>query len=254
MGVRPQKLTALHQLEQNGLDQNGSWACSGLHTTTQELKREHLKVPAHTTKIPRKDPKRGKKERKLCREREKSKIFGGLGPPSKFLGLPASTVQGPTVRAPPTPLPHPTTQFGQIRAHKVGLMRTNKNWPNVFHCQIRFGQMRSNQDSLKRLGQKRNRKEASPHEVPGCYTQFAEAKHLKWKSWIDNEVIDLVDVRKFKPNNNTGRWFYHHQDRQTRQLPHGNTGWVLRGFEDKQRDHLKTEFPASTEQEFRVSR
>ena len=39
----------------------------------------------------------------------------------------------------------------------------------------------------------RARKEALAQEVRGYYKQFAEAKHLEWKSWIDNEVFDLVD-------------------------------------------------------------
>ena len=53
----------------------------------------------------------------------------------------------------------------------------------------------------------RARKEASTQEVRGYHKQFAEAKHLEWKSWIDNEVFDLVDMRKFKPKNYvTGRW------------------------------------------------
>ena len=53
----------------------------------------------------------------------------------------------------------------------------------------------------------RARKEASAQEVRGYYKQFAEAKHLEWKSWIDNEVFDLVDLRKVKPKNYvTGRW------------------------------------------------
>ena len=47
----------------------------------------------------------------------------------------------------------------------------------------------------------RARKEASAQEVRGYYKQFAEAKHIEWKSWIDNEVFDLVDYRKFKPKN-----------------------------------------------------
>ena len=33
------------------------------------------------------------------------------------------------------------------------------------------------------------RKEASAREVRGYYKQFAEAKRLEWKSWIDNEVF-----------------------------------------------------------------
>ena len=53
----------------------------------------------------------------------------------------------------------------------------------------------------------RARKEASAKKVRRYYKQFAEAKHLEWKSWIDNEVFDLVDLRKFKPKNYvTGRW------------------------------------------------
>ena len=47
----------------------------------------------------------------------------------------------------------------------------------------------------------RARKEASAQEVRGYYKQFAEAKHLDYKSWVDNEVFDLVDLRKVKPKN-----------------------------------------------------
>ena len=44
----------------------------------------------------------------------------------------------------------------------------------------------------------RARKEASAQEVRGYYKQFAEAKHMEWKSWIESEVFDLVGLRKFK--------------------------------------------------------
>ena len=68
----------------------------------------------------------------------------------------------------------------------------------------------------------RARKEASAQEVRGHYKQLAEAKNLKWKSWIDNEVSDLVDLRKVKPKNYvTGRLGTHHPGRQARQLPQG---------------------------------
>ena len=41
----------------------------------------------------------------------------------------------------------------------------------------------------------------------GYYKQFAEAKLLEYKSWFGNEVVDLVDLRKVKPENYvTGRW------------------------------------------------
>ena len=36
---------------------------------------------------------------------------------------------------------------------------------------------------------------------------FIEAKSAEIKSWFDNDVFDLVDIRKFKPRNFvTGRW------------------------------------------------
>ena len=46
----------------------------------------------------------------------------------------------------------------------------------------------------------RARKEASAQEVRGYYKQFAEAKHLEYRSWIDIKVFDLIDVRKVKPS------------------------------------------------------
>ena len=40
------------------------------------------------------------------------------------------------------------------------------------------------------------RKEASAQEVRGYYKQFVEAKHLEYKSWVDNKAFDLVVLRK----------------------------------------------------------
>ena len=68
------------------------------------------------------------------------------------------------------------------------------------------------------------RKEALAQEVRGYYKQFARAKHLEWKSWIDNAVFDLVDLRKFKPKNYvTGRWEITIKNRQAGQLPQGKS-------------------------------
>ena len=65
----------------------------------------------------------------------------------------------------------------------------------------------------------RVRKEASAQEVRGYYKQFAEAKHLEYKSWVDNEVFDLTNMRKVEPRNHvTGRHDAFHQDGQARQL------------------------------------
>ena len=66
----------------------------------------------------------------------------------------------------------------------------------------------------------RARKEASAQEARGDYKQFAEAKHAEWKFWIDNDVLDLVYVRKFKPKNYvTGRWVLTTERSPTNRFP-----------------------------------
>ena len=66
----------------------------------------------------------------------------------------------------------------------------------------------------------RARKEVSAQEVRGYYKQFAEAKHLEWKSWIDSEVFDLVELTEVKPKNYvTGRWVP--TIKTVKQLPQG---------------------------------
>ena len=49
----------------------------------------------------------------------------------------------------------------------------------------------------------RARKEASAQEVRGYYKQFAEAKRLGHRSWVDNEVYDFIDMKKVKPSRKT---------------------------------------------------
>ena len=44
-------------------------------------------------------------------------------------------------------------------------------------------------------------KEASALEVRGYHKQLAEAKHLEYRSWVDNEVFHLIDMRKVGPRN-----------------------------------------------------
>ena len=65
------------------------------------------------------------------------------------------------------------------------------------------------QESLKAsstsalIGKKQ--KEATATETKAYQKQFLEAKHLECKSWLDNEVFDLVDARKFM-SGIAGRW------------------------------------------------
>ena len=76
----------------------------------------------------------------------------------------------------------------------------------------------------------------------GYYKQFAEAKHLEWKSWVDSEVFDLVDPRKVKPKNYvTGPWVLTIKTDKQGNFLKAKARWALRGFQDKQKDYLPTD-------------
>ena len=53
-------------------------------------------------------------------------------------------------------------------------------------------------DTSKRPTKNRGRKEATATDLPMFMKQFQEAKLAEVKSWKDNEVYDLVDLRKLK--------------------------------------------------------
>ena len=99
----------------------------------------------------------------------------------------------------------------------------------------------------------RARKEASAQEVRGYHKQFAEATHLEHKTWVDNEVFDLVDLRRVKPNYVTGRWVLTIKTDKQGNFLRANARWVLRGFQDKQKDDQQTHSSASTRPGFRMS-
>ena len=99
----------------------------------------------------------------------------------------------------------------------------------------------------------RARKEASAQEVRGYWEQFAEAKHLEYRSWVDNEVCDLIEMRKVKPNYVTGRWVLTIKTDKQGNFLRAKAWWVLRGFQCKQKEYLQTDSPASTRPRFRMS-
>ena len=66
----------------------------------------------------------------------------------------------------------------------------------------------------------RARKEASAQTVRGYYKQFAAAKHLEYRSRVDNKVFDLIDLRKGRPKILCYRTMGNYcQDSQARQFP-----------------------------------
>ena len=100
----------------------------------------------------------------------------------------------------------------------------------------------------------RVRKAASAQEVRGYSNQFADAKHLEYKSWVVDEVFDLIDMRKVKPRNYvTGRWVLTIKTDKQGNLLKARARWVLRNFQDKQKEYQQTGSPASTRLGLRMS-
>ena len=100
----------------------------------------------------------------------------------------------------------------------------------------------------------RARKEGSAQEVRGCYKQFAEAKHLEYRCWVENEVSDLIDMKKAKTKNYaTGRWVLTIKTDKQGDFLKAKARWVLRCFQDKHKEYQQTDSPASTRPGFRMS-
>ena len=107
---------------------------------------------------------------------------------------------------------------------------------------------------VKAQRRSRARKEASAREVRGYYKQFAEAKHQEYKSWVDNEVFDLVHLTKVKPRNHVTRiWVLSIKSDKKGNFLKAKAKWALRGFQDKQKEYPQTDSPASTRPGFRTS-
>ena len=109
----------------------------------------------------------------------------------------------------------------------------------------------SKQESLKAsstsalIGKKR--KEATATEIRAYQKQFLEAKQLECKSWLDNEVFDLVDTRKIQVRNwVTGRWVLTLKRDKDGNFLKTKARWVLRGFQDKQKNDQQTDSPAAS--------
>ena len=116
----------------------------------------------------------------------------------------------------------------------------------------------SKQESLKAsstsalIGKKR--KEATATEIRAYQKQFLEAKQLECKSWLDNEVFDLVDTRKIQVRNwVTGRWVLTLKRDKDRNFLKTKARWVLRGFQDKQKNDQQTDSPAASRSGFRLA-
>ena len=107
------------------------------------------------------------------------------------------------------------------------------------------------QDKFAHLVGKK-RKEATQQERRQLAKQFIEAKQAEIKSWFDHEVFELIDMRKLKIHNFvTGRWVLTVKKDKDGNFLKCKARWVLKGFQDKQKDSQQTDLPAASRSGFR---
>ena len=101
---------------------------------------------------------------------------------------------------------------------------------------------------------RRARKEANATDKRKYAKQMVVAKTDECKSWVDNDVYDLVDLRTHHPKNYvTGRWVLTVKYDKEAKFLKCKARWVLRGFQDRQKDEQQTDSPTTTRPGFRLT-
>ena len=77
-------------------------------------------------------------------------------------------------------------------------------------------------------------------------------KHLEYTSWVENEVIDLFDLKNTRIFL-TGRWVLTIKTDNQGHFLKEKASWLLRGSQNKQKEYQQTDSPASTRPGFRMS-
>ena len=100
----------------------------------------------------------------------------------------------------------------------------------------------------------KKRKEATQQEKRQFAKQFLEAKQAECKSWFDNDVFELVDMRKLRIRNYVaGRWVLTIKKDKDGNFLKRKARWVLKGFQDRQKDTQQTGSPAASRSGFRCA-
>ena len=100
----------------------------------------------------------------------------------------------------------------------------------------------------------KKRKEATQQEKRQFAKQFLEAKQAECKSWFDNDVFELVDMRKLKIRNYVaGRWVLTIKKDKDGNFLKCKARWALKGFQDRQKDTQQTDSPAASRSGFRCA-
>ena len=97
----------------------------------------------------------------------------------------------------------------------------------------------------------KKRKEATQQEKRQFAKQFLEAKQAERKSWFDNDVFELVDMRKLKIRNYVaGGWVLTVKKDKDGNFLKCKARWALKGFQDRQKDTQQTDSPAASRSGF----
>ena len=97
------------------------------------------------------------------------------------------------------------------------------------------------------------RSEANAQQKREYAKQFLQAKLDEYKSWKENDVFEIIDMRKEKVANFvTGRWVLTIKHDKDGKFLKCKARWVLRGFQDSQIWNLQTDSPTSTRPGFRL--
>ena len=100
----------------------------------------------------------------------------------------------------------------------------------------------------------KKRKEATQQEKRELAKQFLEAKKAECQSWFDNDVFEIVDLRKIRVRNFVkGRWVLTVKKDKDGKFLKCKARWVLKGFQDKQKDSQQTDSPAASRSGFRCA-
>ena len=100
----------------------------------------------------------------------------------------------------------------------------------------------------------KKRKEATIQERRDLAKQFLEAKKAECQSWFDNDVFEIVDLRKIRVRNFVkGRWVLTVKKDKDGKFLKCKARWVLKGFQDKQKYDQQTDSPAASRSGFRCA-
>ena len=147
-----------------------------------------------------------------------------------------------------------STERPDIHPDMQGINEEDKAYLSL--CFDARGKLKSGASSTTTARMKK-RKEANSDDKRNFKNQFLDAKKAEIKSWIDNDVYELVDIRRLtheqRKNFVSGRWVLTIKRDMDGKFQKCKARWVLRGFQDRQKHEQQTDSPAASRPGFRMA-